>query len=164
MFERITIRDVATSGKNSISITFTVPQGWVYSEEEGWLAFHPKGFKAQGFALLMVDARTHQGPERLLASLQGLRRYIAQTLPGLQPQNTQDEADDDPFAPYDVAYFSGRIPNLGGRLSMIAMAIGVEDINFALFGFSRDELFDDLRPMFHKMIMSFQPLVQARHA
>jgi hypothetical protein len=163
MFERITIRDVATSGKSKISITFTVPKGWVYAEAEGWLAFHPPGFKAQGFALLMVNAATHQGPERLLGSAQGVRRYLGQTFPQMAPQPPPSDVEDDDYAPYDVFYFSGRAPGVGGRLGMIAAAVAVEEINFGLFGFARDDRFDALRPDFYRMIMSFQPLVQVAH-
>jgi hypothetical protein len=163
MFERITIRDVATSGKSKISITFTVPRGWIYSEAEGWLAFHPVGFKAQGFALLMVNAANHQGPERLLGSAQGLRRYLAQTLPNMSPHPPPPDAEDDDYAPYEIFYFSGRAPNVGGRLSMIAAAVAVEEINFGLFGFARDDRFDAVKADFYRMIMSFQPLVQVDH-
>ena len=164
MFERITIRDAAQDDTSSISITFMIPQGWLYEEDNEmsrWLAFFPEGQgpRTEGFALLVIP-KDYEGPEYMLGDSEGLKRYIRETLPDLEEADTHTLSED-VFAPYDMLCFKGKIPSVAGRVIMLGMAVSIEGFNFALFGFSRDENFDDTGPMFQRMITSFQPLVQS---
>lgn len=156
MFSRITISDVPASRLVHIAFTVLKPDGWELTRDEDWLTVGPRWRRDAGFALLMPSGST-AGPERYLGQPEGLGRYLGEVLPGLEPLEWSD--DEDELCPYELRSFHGRIEGVAGRVALIGTAVAVEDVNFALLGFARDEQFHRLRPIFRTMVSSFQPVI-----
>lgn len=156
MFSRITISDVPASRVVHIAFSVLKPEGWEVTQEHEWLTVAPRWRRDAGFTLLMPH-RSSSGPERLLGEPDGLARYLAQLFPELEEIGSSDEEDE--LCPYELRCFHGRIDGIAGRVAVIGTSVAVEDINFALLGFARDEHFHRLRPIFRTMVASFQPVI-----
>lgn len=156
MFERFTLREVASSKRATIAFTLLIPRGWQRRQEATWLAFYPERRDA-GFAVLMTPAEGDDG-ESVLETPEGLEAYLRSSFE--QIEALAGEADDWEMCAYDLVSVRCRVEGVGGRLGMLGTAVRIEDVNFALVGFATDESFAALRPLFRDMIGSFQPMVQ----
>ncbi len=160
MFDRITISHVPASRTVRIAFTMLKPVGWkTLDTEDEWLAFGPPWKRDAGFLVIMQHSGL-KGPEQLLTSSDGLIDYVGKVCPQMTPYHVEDDDNDnDDFCPYDLLYFHGRIEGIAGRLIAGGTAIEIEDVNFALIGFARDEVFHLMQNTFRSMVCSFQPMV-----